>query len=192
MRRPQLNRPKGLQQGFALFIVMIMMMVIAVLVVAAAQSYNTELRISSNDADRKLAMSVAEAALRQGESRIAEMNDPNFTADCSGGLCAPAYADPIDYKDTLQGTIKVAQGGKTPVWLPGSCDKDKGSCLDDNGVTFAAAGSGISRPARYVIEFINRQNNAGNIANIYRVTARAWGRNSNTVVTVQSYVEAAD
>ena len=68
MRRPlHLSRaPRREQGGFALFIVLIMMIVIAFLVVAATQSYNTEMRIGSNDADRKMAMATAEAALRQG------------------------------------------------------------------------------------------------------------------------------
>ena len=56
MRRPHsLIQSKSNQQGFALFIVLMMMVAIALLVVAAMQSYNTEQRISTNDADRKLA-----------------------------------------------------------------------------------------------------------------------------------------
>ena len=60
MRRPlHLSRaPRREQGGFALFIVLIMMIVIAFLVVAATQSYNTEMRIGSNDADRKMAMAT--------------------------------------------------------------------------------------------------------------------------------------
>ena len=48
------------QQGYALFIVLMMMVVIALLVVTATQSYNTEQRISTNDADRKFATTLAE------------------------------------------------------------------------------------------------------------------------------------
>ena len=44
------------QRGFSLPVVMVMMLVLAVMVLAAAQSFNTESRISSNDADRKMAM----------------------------------------------------------------------------------------------------------------------------------------
>ncbi|KLT73357.1 hypothetical protein PL75_03865 [Neisseria arctica] len=186
MRRQYLsNMPPVKQQGFALFIVLIMMIVVAVLVVAAAQSYNTEMRISSNDADRKLAMSVAEAALRQGESEIADLEDPSFTADCTDGLCSPANAQAATVSGTRQGTVNLAAGGTVPVWQPKSCGED--TCLESKGKTYGATGSGVSKAARYVIEFISHQNNV----TVYRVTARAWGKNANTMVTVQSYVESS-
>lgn len=41
------------EKGFSLPIVMVMMLVLAVMVLAATQSFNTESRISSNDADKK-------------------------------------------------------------------------------------------------------------------------------------------
>ena len=71
MRRPQSIKMCSKPQGFALFVVLVMMIVIAFLVVAAVQSYNTEMRISSNDSDRKTAMQLAEAALRAGEAKVA-------------------------------------------------------------------------------------------------------------------------
>ena len=37
---------------------------------------------------------------------------------------------------------------------------------------------------RYIIEYLGEENSR----NIYRVTAKAWGKNSNTVVILQSYV----
>ena len=91
-------------KGFSLPIVMIMMLALAILVLAATQLFNTESRLSSNDADRKMTMQIAEAALRQGEQAIVDQD---------------------------------------------------------------------------LVEQI-----------VYRVTARAWGENTNTVVTLQSYVAA--
>lgn len=70
MRRPITLIKPDRQQGYALFIVLMMMVVIALLVVTATQSYNTEQRISTNDADRKLTTTLAEAALREGENQI--------------------------------------------------------------------------------------------------------------------------
>ena len=58
-------------KGFSLPIVMIMMLVLAIMVLAATQVFNTESRLSSNDADRKMTMQVAEATLRQGEQGVA-------------------------------------------------------------------------------------------------------------------------
>ena len=221
MRRPlHLScAPRREQGGFALFIVLIMMIVIAFLVVAATQSYNTEMRIGSNDADRKMAMATAEAALRQGEGDISTLKDPTFASNCAGGLCAAAASaapSPNPIKDTPQGTITVTIAGKdsaiaapspnpikdTPqgtiivtiagkdsaiaAWERTSCTN--GSCLENSGRTFAVPGA--AKAPRYIIEFINHT--AATNTSIYRVTARAWGKNANTVVTVQSYVQASD
>ena len=202
MRRPlHLSRaPRREQGGFALFIVLIMMIVIAFLVVAATQSYNTEMRIGSNDADRKMAMATAEAALRQGEGDISTLKDPTFASNCAGGLCAAA-ADkaptPNTIKDTPQGTITIkdtpqgtititGEGSAIAAWERTSCTN--GSCLENSGRTFAVPGA--AKAPRYIIEFINHT--AATNTSIYRVTARAWGKNANTVVTVQSYVQASD
>ena len=194
MRRPlHLSRaPRREQGGFALFIVLIMMIVIAFLVVAATQSYNTEMRIGSNDADRKMAMATAEAALRQGEGDISTLKDPTFASNCAGGLWAAAASaapSPNPIKDTPQGTITVTIAGKDSAiaaWERTSCTN--GSCLENSGRTFAVPGA--AKAPRYIIEFINHT--AATNTSIYRVTARAWGKNANTVVTVQSYVQASD
>ena len=195
MRRPlHLSRaPRREQGGFALFIVLIMMIVIAFLVVAATQSYNTEMRIGSNDADRKMAMATAEAALRQGEGDISTLKDPTFASNCAGGLCAAA-ADkaptPNTIKDTPQGTITITVAGKDSAiaaWER-QCGTTSASCLENSGRTFAVPGA--AKAPRYIIEFINHT--AATNTSIYRVTARAWGKNANTVVTVQSYVQASD
>ena len=211
MRRPlHLSRaPRREQGGFALFIVLIMMIVIAFLVVAATQSYNTEMRIGSNDADRKMAMATAEAALRQGEGDISTLKDPTFASNCAGGLCAAAASaapasncadglcaaaastapSPTPIKDTPQGTVTVTvegDGRTTAAWERTSCTN--GSCLENSGRTFAVPGA--AKAPRYIIEFINHT--AATNTSIYRVTARAWGKNANTVVTVQSYVQASD
>ena len=195
MRRPlHLSRaPRREQGGFALFIVLIMMIVIAFLVVAATQSYNTEMRIGSNDADRKMAMATAEAALRQGEGDISTLKDPTFASNCAGGLCAAA-ADkaptPNTIKDTPQGTITITVAGKDSAiaaWER-QCGTTSASCFENSGRTFAVPGA--AKAPRYIIEFINHT--AATNTSIYRVTARAWGKNANTVVTVQSYVQASD
>ena len=44
----------------------------------------------------------------------------------------------------------------------------------------------VSKRPRYLIEWISEDTNRI----VYRVTARAWGENTNTVVTLQSYVAA--
>lgn len=178
MRRSQCHPiisplPNG-QRGFSLLIVLIVMIIIAFLAVAATQTYNTELRISSNDADRKMAMATAEAALRQGESDIATFTDEAFNETCTDGLCSQAI-------------LTIGQDSSNiNAWTRTSCNDT--SCLETNGRTYTATGS--ARPARYIIEYISNTPDLNGNTLLFRVTARAWGQNANTVVTVQSYVES--
>lgn len=152
--------------GFSLPIVMIMMLVLAILVLAATQTYNTESRISSNDADKKLAMQLAEAALREGESYIIDggLNESGqstkFTDNCDQGLCSV---------------------GTTPAWER-NCGS--GNCLEEKGRKYQT--NAVRKSPRYIIEWISISKDSI----IFRVTARAWGINKNTMVTIQSYVEA--
>ncbi|MFD1244815.1 pilus assembly PilX family protein [Paralysiella testudinis] len=180
------------QRGFSLFIVLIVMLVIAFMVVAGVQSMNTEMRISSNDADRKLAMSVAETALRAGEKSIATYNNATrFDVNCTGGRCIPAG-----------GVAPAPSGVNVPTELFGITQAQRlGSCTgcgtaaweraniferNGNAVEVSVVGDYARRP-RYIVEYLN-MNSAGQY--YFRVTARAWGKNPNTVVTIQSYVEA--
>ena len=170
MRQPIL---KSKQQGFTLFIVLMMMLAIAIIVVASMQSTNTEMRISSNEADRKYAFSTAEQALRNGENHIITVgNDAFKDADsgCKDGIC----------------------GGKasatTPVWK-----RTDAVNLNENGKGRRCLNGNTNRNnACYMIERIGpvtHDNVAGLDKAIYRVTARSWGQNGNTVVTLQSNVE---
>lgn len=154
-------------KGFSLPIVMIMMLVLAIMVLAATQLFNTESRLSSNDADRKMTMQVAEATLRQGEQAIVDQDlvgldkKAQFTSGCNNGLCLPSTS-------------------QQAVWEGGS-----NSLLEVNGKEYAAD-TVVNKKSRYVIEWISDDSEQI----VYRVTARAWGENANTVVTLQSYVAA--
>lgn len=183
MRRPHsLIQSKSNQQGFALFIVLMMMVAIALLVVAAMQSYNTEQRISTNDADRKLAFSLAESALREGENAILNLPDSvTFNDNCDNGLCRAANTA------EKTGSIKITGTSNVEAWLRKCGDK---LCIDDKGKKYpkdakVSLPNGVSKNPRYIIEYVS---NSSTGANIYRVTAKAWGKNDNTTVMVQSYV----
>ena len=189
MRRPQqiTGALPHKQRGFSLFIVLIVMIIIAFLAVAATQSYNTEMRISSNDADRKIALSVAEAALRQGESDIAAFTSPSFTADCTDGLCSAA-GQAASSVTTSTGTITLGADSTAMNAWQRTCGTSDSSCLETNGLTYSA--SGVSQNPRYIIEFVNTTTDSDGVVHlIYRVTSRAWGQNANTAVTLQSFVE---
>ncbi|EGZ46520.1 pilus assembly PilX family protein [Neisseria wadsworthii] len=192
MRKPLIMALPEKQKGFSLFIVLIMMLVIAFLVVAATQSYNTEMRISSNDADRKSAFTIAEAALRQGEEDIASFTDVTFSANCNNGLCAYSGQKEKSTITTAVGTITLEACRKDceniNAWERKD-NKDK-PYLETNGRQYSIAKDSASKAARYIIEATGSSTQPdGGIRVIYRVTSRAWGKNPNTSVTLQSYVE---
>lgn len=198
MRRPitlnHLPAKASVQKGFALFIVLMIMIVIALLVVTATQSYNTEQRISPNDADHKFATTLAEAALREGENRIYEIEDGDFpfTDDCIStsktktdkkkGLCKAAQINAGSYP-TAAGMITVNGTSKVEAWVR-ECSKKK--CIDENGEEYPGKNSGAKANPRFIIEYLST--NSTDNRTIYRVTAKAWGKNENTVVMLQSYV----
>ncbi|MCH8795164.1 pilus assembly PilX family protein, partial [Neisseria gonorrhoeae] len=83
----------------------------------------------------------------------------------------------------------VVQGTPTVEAVKRSCPAKSGKnstglCIDNQGVEYEKGTGNVSKMPRYIIEYLGEKNNQ----NIYRVTAKAWGKNANTVVVLQSYV----
>ncbi|EMU4483474.1 pilus assembly protein [Neisseria gonorrhoeae] len=181
------------QRGFALFIVLMVMIVVAFLVVTAAQSYNTEQRISANESDRKLALSLAEAALREGEFQVLDLeytadSKVTFSENCENGLCTAVNVRTNDANEETFDNI-VVKGKPTVEAVKRSCPAKSGKnstglCIDNQGVEYKKGTGNVSKMSRYIIEYLGVKNGQ----NVYRVTAKAWGKNANTVVVLQSYV----
>ncbi|HHQ1367378.1 TPA: pilus assembly PilX family protein [Neisseria gonorrhoeae] len=181
------------QRGSALFIVLMVMIVVAFLVVTAAQSYNTEQRISANESDRKLALSLAEAALREGEFQVLDLeytadSKVTFSENCEKGLCTAVNVRTNNANEESFGNI-VVQGTPTVEAVKRSCPAKSGKnstglCIDNQGVEYKKGTASVSKMSRYIIEYLGVKNGQ----NVYRVTAKAWGKNANTVVVLQSYV----
>lgn len=181
------------QRGFALFIVLMVMIVVAFLVVTAAQSYNTEQRISANESDRKLALSLAEAALREGELQVLDLeydtdSKVTFSENCGKGLCTAVNVRTNN--DNEEAFDNIVVQGKPPVEaVKRSCTaKSTGLCIDNQGMEYKKGKGSVSKPPRYIIEYLGVKNGE----NVYRVTAKAWGKNANTLVVLQSYVSNND
>lgn len=181
------------QRGSALFIVLMVMIVVAFLVVTAAQSYNTEQRISANESDRKLALSLAEAALREGEFQVLDLeytadSKVTFSKNCEKGLCTAVNVRTNDANEEAFDNI-VVQGKPTVEAVKRFCPAKSGKnstglCIDNQGVEYEKGTASVSKMPRYIIEYLGVKNEQ----NVYRVTAKAWGKNANTVVVLQSYV----
>lgn len=195
---------KQQQQGFSLFMVMIMMIVIALLVVVTSQSTSTESRLSTNETDRKYALSLAEVGLREAEQVIETgIYQPlekqqklttalNFKANCTGsiaykdeagnnqsgvGLCAPS--EKIEFVQPIdKDNFKVETTNvDLPAW------KRPNAFGNNNSIK-----SGDK--TRFIIEYLGQRINSDGMVNDYfRITSRANGNNAQTEVTLQSYVE---
>lgn len=182
------------QRGFALFIVLMVMIVVAFLVVTAAQSYNTEQRISANESDRKLALSLAEAALREGELQVLDLeydtdSKVTFSENCAKGLCTAVNVRTNNTGNEEAFDNIVVQGNPTVEAVKRSFPANSTDlCIDKKGMKYKKGTRSVSKMPRYIIEYLGVKNGE----NVYRVTAKAWGKNANTVVVLQSYVSNND
>lgn len=197
-------KTKYQQQGFSLFMVMIMMIVIALLVVVTSQSTSTESRLSTNETDRKYALSLAEVGLREAEQIISSgiyqklEKEPRLTAplefkaNCTGrisytneanqnvsgvGLCAPS--EKIEFVQAIdKDNFKVETvNNDLPAWKRANAFSSNNSIASGN-------------KTRFIIEYLGqRVNNDGMVNDYFRITSRAHGNNAQTEVTLQSYVE---
>lgn len=178
------------QQGFSLFMVMIIMLVIALLVVVTSQSSTTEMRISTNEADRKYALSLAENGLRDAENFIGSMprtvssgGSFNFTVDCQQGLCTPSedvhvLASTTGYKVNTSGSNRSTHAWKR--------EFNQQSVFDVSGrYRTSTAGDKV----RYIVEFLGERSEGSRVKRYFRITSRAKGENPNTTVTLQIHVE---
>lgn len=186
-------KSKQQQSGFSLFMVMIIMLVIALLVVVTSQSSSTEMRISTNDADRKFAMSLAENGLREAENVIGSFPEAirlnssrkfTFTVDCNNGLCTPAEDAQI-----LPGTVgyEIQTTGSNRGTVAWKRTFNNQSVFDAKGR--AGTGGTYKDNIRYIIEFLGERQSGSKVERHFRVTVRAKGQNENTVVILQSHVE---
>ena len=193
---------KNVQKGFSLFFVMILMLVIAFIVIMTSQSSLTEMRSSTNEADRKFALSLAENGLREGEFAIKAAFDAKptvttFTADCKNGWCLPAKDSYSSTQSNEPFKFDTAAAPDIPAWerCAANTSQQASSCV---GKTVLDAGCYPNRCKRsndektyYIVEYLgSRMDNvkAQQIDN-FRITSRARGNNDDTVVTLQSYVE---
>ena len=194
---------KSAQKGFSLFFVMILMLVIAFIVIMTSQSSLTEMRSSTNEADRKFALSLAENGLREGEFAIkaafdAKPTATTFTADCKNGWCLPAKDSYSSNQSHEPFKFDTAAAPDIPAWerCAANTSQQASSCV---GKTVLDAGCDASARCKksnngktyYIVEYLgSRMDNvkAQQVDN-FRVTSRARGNNDDTVVTLQSYVE---
>jgi type IV pilus assembly protein PilX len=170
---PVESRFAGAQRGASLIVSLILLAVIALLVVYGAKPLLTEQKIASNQNDRNMAFQLAELGLKAGESYVAA-NKPaasSFVADCTGGFACPASRPAVP----MPGSAAMCLAALMPVAAVHSC-----TITTDT----------LQKP-RYTVELLDSNYSdavtGSTGASLYRITSRAWGRNANTQVTLQSY-----
>ena len=178
--------------GFSLITILLMMVALAMLALGSMNSSIVQERMVGNARDRQVALQAAEAAIRDAEIDI-ELNvnaAMGFAAGCADGLCIPP-------SDTASGAKSTAMW-ETIDWLANA--RSYGSRTGSPAL-LGPGNAALSSQPRYFIErlpalppqsgedacvFGGCSNAAVDRARAYRITVRATGIRSSTVVMLQS------
>jgi type IV pilus assembly protein PilX len=210
-RSAQLSRPLAQQRGVALIMVLMVTLIIVGLSVSIATGVFSEQKFSRNSADHAIARQAAEAALRDAEVAILcqkwNASTKKYEFDASTGAKAAsgnqAAVAALSYcSSDPQLASQMGAAGATASCLNGRVLAKKATTaetptkfnLTDSGcsVAFGAVtGStlldGMATPPIYLIEVLLNNDTGNNSATpTFRITARGFGRNPNTAVTLES------
>jgi type IV pilus assembly protein PilX len=174
------------QQGFSLLAVLLLMVVLAFLSLGALNVSVIQERMAGNARDRNLALQAAEAALRDAEVDI-EANltiDSPFVAACTNGLCTPASMVSSGAVSTLR-------------WQTIDWSTSAAQSRAYGSATGATALPDVAAQPRYLVELLpvlpppagqsaHLGTHASENPQAFRITARAVGLRTSTVVVLQS------
>ncbi len=177
------------QSGVALIIGLIMLLLLSIIMINAVQVTTLEERMARNTQNHNIAFQSAESALREAEAyiqRSADGNDPvnnpffplklyngTFMQSTPGQPCVHGLCAKVSLSD--------------PVTFPDENDADYA-----NQVGIATTGiASVSAEPEYIIELIRIDPgpDSGDSSRVYatfRITARANGGDTNTLVQLQS------
>ena len=182
-RRPPAG--KMTQQGAALIVTALLMLVISLLALAALTRSNLDERMAFNQRDRQVALQAAEAAIRAAEKKI----DTKFK--------------PLLDELFFMGTDQCADyiDGDRKGWCDPKSDSNGWSSLNwangppSNTLTLDPDQlmEGVSFQPHYLIEYRGSEDrggpNPGPCLARFLITARGFGLNSNSNVTLQTLVQ---
>jgi type IV pilus assembly protein PilX len=175
-----------------LIAIVVMMLALAFLALGAVSSSVLQERMAGNSRDRNIAMEAAEAALRDAEADIRShlSATSGFSAACIAGLCLPP-------------SIAATGAVSTPIWQQIDwATQSRGYGAHTGAVALLGPDNEAlaSQPA-YIVELLPQlPPSPGESActtcapavtgQPYRITVRAYGARSSTVVMLQStYVQ---
>ena len=186
------------QQGFTLVMVMMIMVIIALLVVGGSHVTNTEMRIAANDADYKYAVGIAERALLIAEQEIHDnVIDNDDPAEGPHAIAEDCSTVPVGTKCDKDMVTMFPDNACDP--KTGFCGFNQGTPLWERESTWEKIGGkeppsvsvnvGEAPQPRYIAEYLGiRKVEGEENRRIFRVTARAWGKNGDTKATFQSVI----
>ena len=195
------------QSGAVLVVALLFLLIITMLGVTSMQSTTAEERMSGNARDQNNALQAAEAALRDAWYDLNGVCSPgatscvlrasaisgatgfgNGTATAAGtcstdGLCLPNGTHPKYTLLDISNWSAAGAGAVSPISL--------------GTYTMAAADTKfpqVSQQPQYVVEALCTPDSSSSLGGVgcpkyyYRITARGYGGNSNTQVTLQMVV----
>lgn len=194
------------QSGAVLVVALLFLLIITMLGVTSMQSTTAEERMSGNARDQNNALQAAEAALRDAWYDVNGVCSPGATScvqrpvaisgatgfgngtatagSCStAGLCLPYGTYPMYTLLDISNWSAGGAGAVSPISL--------------GTYTMAAADTKfpqVSQQPQYVIEALCTPDSSSSLGGVgcpkyyYRITARGYGGNSNTQVTLQMVV----
>ncbi|AJD47070.1 type IV pilus assembly protein PilX [Isoalcanivorax pacificus W11-5] len=165
------------QRGAALMIGLVLLLVMTLMGIAAMRSTTMQERMAGSLQDQNRALQAAESALRGGEQALRGVAVPTFDGD---------------------GWYDILDDLARPTWDTDPTNTSANRAIEYTGDT--ALDESLDRPPQYYIErlvpVIAERGPGGSLSlgdgealeemDLYRVVARGFGRNSNTVVIVES------
>jgi len=175
-------RGAGRPRGVALIVGLIILVLLALIGTSAYSVATQEERMAGNARDHARAFEAAEAALRECERQVPNLNKTDF--DPTGTTTPGMFTAP---------TAPIVINGRTLMW---NGDADPKAFLGFTSPAIAVpAGANWSRAPRCIAEAfdpklarpVGRPNSTATL-HVARVTAMGYGMNSGTSVRLVSYV----
>jgi type IV pilus assembly protein PilX len=188
-RRNAIAAPQR-QRGAILVIALMFLVLLTIISVSSISGVTLEEKMAGNMREQNVAFQAAESALRDAEIDLETgiggtgNRDPmtiaaSFANNCSGaftfGVCLQPAAPPATWQ--------------AQIVTPSTWDWTNANKTTAYGTfTGAAALVGVVRQPRYVVEYLQEKDDTSTTpaTRFFRISARGWGANANTTVTLQT------
>lgn len=186
-------KPPSRQHGAVLIVALLFLVILTVLGVTAMTATTFEEKISGNTRDLNVAFQAAEAALRDARRDINGIVIPPFAAPRNPPISgASGFGNPVGSPGTCTATGLCFPAASGPIPPLLNVNMTAAPSVAYGTYSGIPALTGVSTQPRYFIEVLclpaagtSLGGTAINFCNFYRITARGYGANPNTQVTLQ-------